>query len=109
MVRSPQDANPAAIRNSGPSLADDPRLVVEPEPELQSNLPIRNLLLLNATAGFDDLKPIEVMKGFRSFRDRGLDHIFDTSCRRAGQFNLFVDVFAHKTSLLSDQCLFISG
>src|SRR5690606_13923116 len=68
-------ALPAGIRRPPPDPL--PRmagfLFVQPKSDLQHDLIVRNLPADDMTARFDDLKPVQMMDGFRRFRDGVLD------------------------------------
>jgi hypothetical protein len=49
------------------------------------------LILLDAPAGFDNLEPAQVLNGFASAFERGIDGILDAFGRGAGEFDEFID------------------
>jgi hypothetical protein len=69
--------------------------VVKPETKLYDHLPVIDLIVLNVASGLDDLKPVNVVQRLTGLCYCILYRIFDADFRRAGQLDLFVDVFAH--------------
>jgi hypothetical protein len=69
--------------------------VVKPEAKLYDYLPVIDLIVLNVASGLDDLKPVNVVQRLAGLCYCILYRIFDADFRRAGQFDLFVDVLAH--------------
>ena len=69
--------------------------VVKPETKLYNHLPVIDLIVLDVASGLDDLKPVNVVQRLTGLCYRILYRIFDAVFRRAGQLDLFVDVFAH--------------
>jgi hypothetical protein len=55
--------------------------IVEAKPQLNRNLPIVDLIVLDVTASFDDLKPMNVVKRLTRFGNGVLHGVFDTCFR----------------------------
>jgi hypothetical protein len=66
------------------------------EPHLQRDLPVRHLIFVDVTAGFDDLKPAEIFDGFARAFERGVNGVLDAFGGRAGEFDVFIDAVFHE-------------
>jgi hypothetical protein len=57
-------------------------LVVEPKAELDGDLPVVDLIILDVSAGLDDLKPMNIVQRLSGLGNCILDGILNTGFRR---------------------------
>ena len=83
--------SPVARRQSQHGLG-----LLDGETHLDGDLPLIDLVLVDAPAGFDDLEPAQVLKGPAGAFERGVDGMLDALGRGAGEFNELIDFVFHK-------------
>jgi hypothetical protein len=72
-------------------------LALQRKARLENDLIMLNLAVLHVSTSLHHLKPVQVSQGLVRTLDRRLNRILDATCRRAHQFNDFVDVIRHRT------------
>jgi hypothetical protein len=72
-------------------------LALQRKARLENDLIMLNLAVLHVSTSLHHLKPVQVSQGLVRTLDRRLNRILDAACRRAHQFNDFVDVIRHRT------------
>ncbi len=77
------------------------------EADLEGDLPVVNLALFDAAAGFDDLKPAHVFDGLMGEIDGLVHGILDARGRSSGELNTFVDGIFHDDG--ADGLFFAAG
>ena len=75
--------------------------LLDGETDLDGDLPVIDLVLLDAPAGFDNPEPAWVLIGFTGAFKRGVDGLLDAIGRGAGEFDEFIDLVFHGFWVLS--------
>ncbi len=69
-------------------------LVFQRKSDFDRHLPVGDFAVFHMAAGFDHFEPVDVAQGLAGLGDGGADRILDVRARRAGEFDVFVDVVA---------------
>jgi len=69
--------------------------LLDGETDLYRDLPMINLVFINAPAGFDYLEPAQVLDGFPCAFQRGVDGVLNACSGGAGNFDDFIDLVFH--------------